>query len=136
MQISFETAAAVLLQGLTAHYLTKDSYAIKPGTSMLVHAAAGGVGQNLVQIGKLLGARVIGLTSTIEKSKVAYEAGADSVFLYEEDWIEKVKETTNEVGVDVVYDSVGSTLEDSFKATKIGGTVVFYRHVRRRSRSC
>lgn len=125
-EISFETASAVLLQGLTAQYLTKDSYDIKPGTTMLVHAAAGGVGQNLVQIGKLLGAHVIGLTSTAEKSKVAYDAGADSVFLYDEGWIEKVKETTNGVGVDVVYDSVGSTLEDSFEATKIGGTVVFF----------
>ncbi|MDM5333705.1 quinone oxidoreductase [Ureibacillus composti] len=125
-EISFETASAVLLQGLTAQYLAKDSYNIKPGTNMLVHAAAGGVGQNLVQIGKLLGANVIGLTSTAEKSKVAYDVGADTVFLYDERWVEKVKETTNGLGVDVVYDSVGSTLEDSFMSTKIAGTVVFF----------
>ncbi|MFJ8235957.1 quinone oxidoreductase family protein [Ureibacillus sp. NPDC094379] len=125
-EISFETASAVLLQGLTAQYLAKDSYNIKPGTNMLVHAAAGGVGQNLVQIGKLLGARVLGLTSTVAKSKVAYDVGADSVFLYDEQWVEKVKETTNGAGVDVVYDSVGSTLEDSFEATKTGGSVVFF----------
>ncbi len=125
-EISFETASSVLLQGLTAQYLTKDSYEIKAGDTVLVHAAAGGVGQNLVQIGKLLGGRVIGLTSSLEKSKVAYAAGADTVFLYEDDWIEKVKEITNGLGVDAVYDSVGSTIEESFKATKIGGTVVFY----------
>ncbi|RHW36716.1 quinone oxidoreductase [Lysinibacillus yapensis] len=124
--ISFETASAVLLQGLTAHYLTQDSYAIQPGVSMLVHAAAGGVGQNLVQIGKLLGARVIGLTSSKEKAKVAFEAGADAVYLYNDKWVEQVKETTNGAGVDVVYESVGSTLPDSFEATRIGGTVVFY----------
>ena len=114
------------MQGLTAQYLTKDSYEIKAGETILVHAAAGGVGQNLIQIGKLLGGQVIGLTSSIEKSKAAYAAGADSVFLYEDDWIEKVKQVTNGSGVDVVYDSVGSTLADSFEATKIGGTVVFY----------
>jgi NADPH:quinone reductase len=125
-EISFETASSVLLQGLTAQYLTKDSYEIKADDTVLVHAAAGGVGQNLVQIGKLLGGRVIGLTSSLEKSKVAYAAGADTVFLYEDDWIGKVKEITNGLGVDAVYDSVGSTIEESFKATKIGGTVVFY----------
>jgi NADPH2:quinone reductase len=124
--ISFETASSVLLQGLTAQYLTKDSYAIKAGNMILVHAAAGGVGQNLIQIGKLLGAQVIGLTSSLEKSQAAYSAGADFVFLYSDSWIEKVKEVTNGRGVDVVYDSVGSTLTDSFESTKIGGTVVFY----------
>jgi NADPH:quinone reductase len=124
--ISFETASSVLLQGLTAHYLTKDSFEIKAGNSILVHAAAGGVGQLLIQIGKLLGSQVIGLTSSVAKSEAAYSAGADYVFLYEEKWIEKVKEITNGHGVDVVYESVGSTLADSFEAAKIGGTVVFY----------
>jgi NADPH2:quinone reductase len=125
-EISYETASSVLLQGLTAQYLTKDSYEIKAGETILIHAAAGGVGQNLIQIGKLLGGKVIGLTSSIEKSKAAYSVGADSVFLYEDEWIEKVKQLTNGMGVDVVYDSVGSTLADSFEVTKIGGTVVFY----------
>ena len=124
--ISFEDAASVLLQGLTAHYLTKDSYAVKKNDVILVHAAAGGVGQLLVQIAKLLGARVIGLTSSVEKSSAAKKAGADQVFLYSDDWKGKVLEVTNAKGVDVVYDSVGSTLEDSFTATRIGGTVVFY----------
>lgn len=124
--ISFETASAILLQGLTAQYLTKDSYEIKAGDTILVHAAAGGVGQNLIQICKLLGGKVIGLTSSLEKSKVAYSAGADFVFLYQDEWSEKVKEVTDGRGVDVVYESVGPTLEKSFEAAKIGGTVVFF----------
>src|SRR4051794_17817118 len=89
--ISFETASSVLLQGLTAHYLTKDSYEVKRGKSILVHAAAGGVGQMLIQIAKLLGGEVIGLTSSAEKAKAAYSAGADHVFLYSDDWVEEVK---------------------------------------------
>ncbi|MDM5189176.1 quinone oxidoreductase [Bacillus sp. DX4.1] len=124
--ISFETASSVLLQGLTAHYLTKDSYAIKAGDFVLVHAAAGGVGQLLIQIIKMYGGKVIGLTSSTDKAEAAYSAGADHVFLYEEPWPEKVMEVTSSRGVDVVYESVGSTLSDSFQATRIGGTVVFY----------
>ncbi|TNP07913.1 quinone oxidoreductase family protein [Bacillus pacificus] len=124
--ISFETAASVLLQGLTAHYLTKDSYQIKQGDTALVHAAAGGVGQLLIQIIKLLGGKVIGLTSAKEKAQIATLAGADHIFLYTEAWLAKVLEITNGDGVNVVYESVGSTLEESFNATKISGTVVFY----------
>ncbi|OJD61462.1 quinone oxidoreductase [Bacillus sp. NH11B] len=124
--ISFETAASVLLQGLTAHYLTKDSYQIKQGDIALVHAAAGGVGQLLVQMIKLQGGKVIGLTSSKEKAQVATLAGANHVFLYTESWHTKVLEMTSSAGVNVVYESVGSTLEESFSATKIGGTVVFY----------
>jgi len=125
-EISFETAAAVLLQGLTAQYLVTDSYAIQPGDTVLIHAAAGGVGQNLIQMAKLKGANVIGLTSSKEKAKVAYAIGADQVLLYEEPWVQKVKENTNGLGAHVVYESVGSTLLDSLEATKIGGTVVFF----------
>ncbi|MDR7078486.1 NADPH2:quinone reductase [Neobacillus niacini] len=124
--ISYETASSILLQGLTAHYLTKDSFEVKAGQTILVHAAAGGVGQILIQIAKIVGAQVIGLTSTMDKSKAAYLAGADHVFLYNDNWIEKVKSVTNDNGVDVVYDSVGSTLLESFEAAKVGGTVVFY----------
>ncbi|TYR78628.1 quinone oxidoreductase [Priestia megaterium] len=124
--ISFEIASSVLLQGLTAHYLTQDSYQVKPGDMILVHAAAGGVGQILVQIVKMLGGNVIGLTSSKAKAEVAYKAGADFVLLYEENWPKKVKDITNGKGADAVYESVGSTLEDSFAATRIGGTVVFY----------
>ncbi|QUG84938.1 quinone oxidoreductase family protein [Bacillus nitratireducens] len=124
--ISFETAASVLLQGLTAHYLTKDSYQIKQGEIALVHAAAGGVGQLLIQMIKRQGGKVIGLTSSKEKAQIATLAGADYVFLYTEAWHTNVLEMTNGAGVNVVYESVGSTLEESFKATKVGGTVVFY----------
>lgn len=124
--ISFNEAASVLLQGLTAHYLTKDSYKVKKNDVVLVHAAAGGVGQLLVQIVKLLGGKVIGLTSSIEKAESAKAVGADSVYLYHDDWKQKVLEETNGRGVDVVYESVGSTLEESFEATRIGGTIVFY----------
>lgn len=123
--ISFDAAASVLLQGLTAHYLTQDSYSIQPGDYVLVHAAAGGVGQLLVQIAKLLGGQVIGLTSSSEKAKAAAQAGADYVFLYEDNWVEQVKEVTKR-GADVAYESVGVTLEKSFKAVKTGGNVVFY----------
>lgn len=124
--ISFEEASTVLLQGLTAHYLTKDSYAVKNDDVVLVHAAAGGVGQLLIQIAKLHGGVVIGLTSSKEKATVAQEAGANRVFLYSDDWKSAVLEETNGKGVDVVYESVGSTLMDSFAVTRIGGTVVFY----------
>ena len=124
--ISFAEGASVLLQGLTAHYLTKDSYPVKKNDVVLVHAAAGGVGQLLIQIGKLLGGTVIGLTSSLEKAEAAVEAGADKVFLYKDDWKWQILEATNGKGVDVVYESVGSTLPDSFDVTRIGGTVVFY----------
>lgn len=124
--ISYETAASLLLQGLTAHYLTKDSYSIKSGDTVLVHAAAGGVGQLLVQIIKILGGTVIGLTSTEEKRQAALAVGADHMFLYSEDWKQSVQDVTEGNGVDVVYESVGSTLMDSFESTRIGGTVVFF----------
>ncbi|MCH6268820.1 quinone oxidoreductase family protein [Neobacillus citreus] len=124
--VSFKEAASILLQGLTAHYLTRDSYAVKNNDVVLVHAAAGGVGQLLVQIVKLLGGKVIGLTSSKEKVEAAKKVGADLVLQYTDDWKQKVLEETNGKGVDVVYESIGSTLMDSFAVTRIGGTVVFY----------
>jgi NADPH:quinone reductase len=124
--ISFNDAASVMLQGLTAHYLTRDSYPVKKGDTVLVHAAAGGVGQLLVQMTNLLGGRVIGLTSSEQKAEAAKAVGAGEVFLYKNDWKAQVLEITNGRGVDVVYESVGSTLQDSFDVTRIGGTVVFY----------
>lgn len=123
--ISFETASAVLLQGLTAHYLATDSHKTQKGEIVLIHASAGGVGQLLTQISKLLGAKVIGLTSTERKKEVSLRQGADTVFLYGEDWKSKVMEYCRD-GVDVVYDSVGSTLHDSIDVTKIRGQVVFF----------
>ncbi|CAH0316056.1 Quinone oxidoreductase 1 [Peribacillus sp. Bi96] len=124
--ISFETAASVLLQGLTAQYLTHDSYQVKQGETVLVHAAAGGVGQLLTQMTKMKGAQVIGLTSSNDKAAVAKQTGADHVFLYGSDWVNSIKDATGGKGVDLVYESVGQTLLDSFEATKTRGTVVFF----------
>ncbi|WP_158993830.1 quinone oxidoreductase [Mucilaginibacter sp. L196] len=124
--ISFDTAAAVLLQGMTAHYLVTDSYPVKPDEAVLLHAVAGGVGQLLTQICKLLGANVIGLTSSDVKRTTALAAGADTVFLYQEDWKKQVLDYTGGKGVDVTYDSVAKTLNDSLEVTRTLGTVVLY----------
>jgi NADPH2:quinone reductase len=123
--ISFETAATILLQGLTAHYLATDSHKTKKGEIVLIHASAGGVGSFLTQISKLLGATVIGLTSSASKAETALKNGADKVFIYSEDWKSQVLSFCPN-GVDVVYDSVGSTLSDSFEVTKKCGQVVFF----------
>lgn len=123
--ISFETAASILLQGLTAHYLATGSHKTAKGETILIHAVAGGVGQFLTQISKLLGANVIGLTSSLDKAKIAIQQGADHVFLYNEDWKSQILKTIPN-GVDVVYDSIGSTLMDSFEVTKECGQVVFF----------
>lgn len=123
--IPAETAAALLLQGLTAQYLTRDSHAVRPGEWVLVHAAAGGVGLLLVQMAKALGARVLGLTSSEDKARGVLAAGADAAALYSEDWVGKAREWSGG-GVDVAYDSVGSTLLQSFEAVRTGGHVVFY----------
>lgn len=124
--ISFELAASLLLQGLTAHYLTIDSYKVKENDVVLVHAAAGGVGQLITQICKLIGAEVIGLTSSEDKKKAAFAAGADHVFLYNEPWKQNVLYVTNDEGVNVVYESVGSTIDESFQALRKRGTLVFF----------
>jgi NADPH:quinone reductase len=124
-EISFETAASIMLQGLTAHFLTADSHKIKPGETALVHAAAGGVGQLLIQVCKISGAKVIGLTSSKDKKKVALSLGADAVYLYDDDWKTKVLEMCPN-GVDVVYESVGTTMETSLAVTKIHGQVVLF----------
>ncbi len=123
--ISSETAAASLLQGLTAQYLTRDSHPLRPWESALVHAAAGGVGLLLVQIIKALGARVLGVTSSEAKARAVLDAGADAVALSDEDWIAAARALASG-GVDVAYDSVGSTLMQSFEAVRTGGHVVFY----------
>lgn len=86
-EVTAETAAALLLQGLTAQYLTRDSHPLRPGESALVHAAAGGVGLLLVQIAKALGARVLGVTSSEAKARSVLEAGADAVALDSQDWV-------------------------------------------------
>jgi NADPH2:quinone reductase len=108
--VSFESAAAVMLQGMTAHYLTRSAFPLQAGQTCLVHAAAGGAGLSLVQLAKLAGARVIGTASTPEKIKLAKNHGADEMIQYtEKDFVEEVKRMTTGKGVDVVYDSVGST---------------------------
>lgn len=124
--ISFDTAASVLLQGLTAHYLTEDSHKVKKDEVVLIHAASGGVGQVLTQICKMKGVTVIGLSRSSEKLKIISQLGADHCVLLDENWTNNVLAITNGVGVDVVFDSVGITLEKSFEVTREKGHVVFY----------
>ena len=108
--LDFKQAAAAMLQGMTAHYLTHSTYPLKEGDTALVHAAAGGVGRLIVQMAKMRGARVFGTVSTAEKEAIAREAGIDEVIRYtEHDFEVEVKRLTNNRGVDVVYDSVGAT---------------------------
>jgi NADPH:quinone reductase len=108
--VTFEDAAAVMLQGMTAHYLTHSTFPLKPGQTCLVHAAAGGAGLLLVQLAKIAGATVVGTVSTQEKAQLARQRGADHVILYtEQDFVAETKRLTENRGVDVVYDSVGST---------------------------
>jgi NADPH:quinone reductase len=108
--VSTRQGAAVMLQGLTAHYLTVSTYPLSPGDTCLVHAAAGGVGLLLCQMAKRRGARVIGTVSTEEKAALARGVGASDVILYAQtDFADEVKRLTNGAGVQVVYDSVGRT---------------------------
>jgi NADPH2:quinone reductase len=111
--VDFNAAAAAMLQGMTAHYLTHSTFALKSGDTCLVHAAAGGAGGLLVQMAKMLGARVFGTVSTEEKARIAREHGAEEVIRYtEQDFEVEVKRHTGGRGVDVVYDSVGRTTFD------------------------
>ena len=126
--IETQDAAALMLQGMTAHYLTHDTYPLGAGETALVYAPAGGVGQLLVQLGKRAGAHVIGVTSTPEKAEIAREIGADAVVLYPEQDIEvDVKRITDDEGVDVVYESVGrATFEQSLNCLKPRGYCALY----------
>ena len=111
--VDFHTAAAAMLQGMTAHYLTHSTYPLKNGDTCLVHAAAGGAGGLVVQMAKMLGARVFGTVSTDEKARIAREHGADETILYtKQEFDVEVKRLTGGRGVDVVYDSVGKTTFD------------------------
>ena len=115
--ITTKQAAAVLLQGMTAHYLACSTYPLGAHDTCLVHAAAGGVGLLLCQIAKQRGARVIGTVSTEAKAKAAREAGAGETILYSQvDFAEEVKRLTDGRGVDVVYDSVGQTTPRAWTA--------------------
>jgi len=108
--VSDQQAAAAMLQGMTAHYLSHDTFPLKKGDTALIHAAAGGVGLLLVQMAHNIGARVIGTVSTQDKAKLAREAGADEIILYtQSDFEAETKRLTGGKGVNVVYDSVGKT---------------------------
>ena len=108
-----KTSAAVVLQGMTAHYLSHSIYPLKPGDSALVHAGAGGTGLLLIQMAKRAGAYVFTTVSTEEKARLAKEAGADRAIIYtREDFEEAIEQATDGRGVQVVYDSVGKTTFD------------------------
>ena len=124
--ISDEVAAAVLLQGMTAHYLLKDSYPVRPGDTVLVHAAAGGMGLLLTQLATSFGARVIGTVSTPDKEKLARQAGAAEVIGYH-DVPARVRELTGGEGVPAVYDGVGrDTFDASLASLRPHGVLVLY----------
>ncbi|KAI9343196.1 hypothetical protein BDR26DRAFT_1006439 [Obelidium mucronatum] len=111
--ISFEQGAALLTQGLTAQFLVRLAYEVKPGDVVLIHAAAGGTGQLLVQLAKHYGATVIGTTSTAEKAKTVLARGADHVLLYKDQDVKaEVLKITNGKGVQVVYDGIGKATFD------------------------
>jgi NADPH:quinone reductase len=121
-----EAAAAVLMQGVTAHYLATDTYRVQPGDTVLVHAAAGGVGQLLTQVVGLRGGRVIGTVSTEQKAEVARAAGAEEVLRYEE-VPGRVKQLTGGEGVAAVYDGVGgATFDASLASLRARGVLVVY----------
>ena len=123
-----KTAAAALLQGLTAHYLTTSVYPVEPGTVTVVHAAAGGVGLLLSQMISAKGGTVIGTTSSEEKAQRAREYGAQHVIRYDEvDWVAEVRSMVGEHGVDVVYDGVGAdTFEGGLLALRPRGTMALF----------
>lgn len=126
--VETSTAAAVMLQGTTAHYLARSTYRLQQGDTCLVHAAAGGVGLLLCQVARMAGARVIGTASSQEKARLAREAGAGDVVLYrEQDFESEVKRLTGGRGVQVVYDSVGrDTYEGSLNCLAPRGMLVLY----------
>ena len=126
--LDFRQAAALMLQGMTAHYLAYSVYPLKAGDACLLHAAAGGVGLLLIQMAKREGARVIGTVSTREKAELARSVGADEVILYtEQDFEAEVMRLTGGGGVQVAYDSVGaSTYEKSIGSLAVRGMLVLF----------
>jgi NADPH2:quinone reductase len=127
-QVSDQQAAAAMMHGLTAHYLVNDARKLKAGETALVHAAAGGVGLLLVQMARLIGARVIGTVSSEEKARLAREAGAEEVIVFtRRDFEAEVKRMTGGKGVDVVYDGVGkATFEKNLNVMRTRGMLVLY----------
>jgi NADPH2:quinone reductase len=126
--VGLDAAAAVILQGMTAHYLSKSTVKLEEGQTVLVHAAAGGVGLLLTQIAKRCGATVYGTVSTDAKAAIAKDVGADAVICYTEtDFSKEVKKLTDGRGVDVVYDGVGKdTFDQSMTCLRPRGTLVLY----------
>jgi len=126
--VTDQQAAAAMLQGMTAHYLSHDTFPLKRGDTALLHAAAGGVGLLLVQMAHHIGARVIGTVSTEEKAKLAREAGADETILYtRQDFEAETTRLTADKGVDVVYDSVGkTTFEKGLNVLRPRGMMVLF----------
>ncbi|WP_372722759.1 quinone oxidoreductase [Immundisolibacter sp.] len=126
--LDLELAAAAMLQGLTAHALTHSAYAIQPADTVLIHAAAGGAGQMLVQMAKLRGARVLATVSTEAKALIARARGADEVILYsQDDFVAETRRLTDGAGVHAVYDSVGaSTFLKGFDVLRRRGTMVLF----------
>jgi NADPH:quinone reductase len=127
-QLGFELAAAAMLQGMTAQYLLRRTYPVKPGDTVLIHAAAGGVGQMVCQWAKHLGATVIGTVGSEDKAAIAKACGCDYPILYRQESVsERVMEITGGQGVEVVYDSVGKdTFDDSMKCLKRLGMMVSF----------
>ena len=126
--VEARVAAAAMLQGMTAHYLTHSTFPLQEGQTALVHAAAGGVGLLLVQMAKMRGATVIGTTGSEEKARLAKDAGADEVIVYtEQDFVEETRRITGGDGVHVVYDSVGkATFDDSLDCLRPRGYMVLF----------
>lgn len=127
--VDLRDAAAVMLQGMTAYYLTHSTFPLKPGHTALVHAAAGGTGRLLTQMAVMAGARVIATAGTEAKAELAREAGASDVLLYDKspDWAADVKKLTGGAGVDVVYDSVGqATFLKGLDCLKVRGYMVSF----------
>lgn len=126
--IDAKSAAGIMLQGMTAHYLTHSAYPLQKDETALIHAAAGGVGLLLVQLAKSLGARVIGTVSTQAKADLVRQAGADEIVLYTQaDFLAEAKRITNGQGVHVVYDSVGATtFEKSLDCLRARGYLVLF----------
>ncbi|TPG89991.1 quinone oxidoreductase [Pseudomonas caspiana] len=129
--IAYDLAAAAIFQGATAHYLVEDIARLQPGSTCLIHAASGSIGQLLVQMAKRLGAEIFATGSTEHKCAVALERGADHAMEYDSGrFADRIREATHGVGVDVVFDSVGkATLRDSFRACRTRGLVVNYGNV-------
>jgi len=126
--VDFPSAAAAMLQGMTAHYLTHSTFPLKSGDTCLVHAAAGGAGGLTAQMAKMLGARVFGTVSTEAKAKIARENGCDEAIIYtQQDFAAEVKRLTGGRGVDVVYDSVArTTFEQSLNSLRPRGLVALF----------